>query len=105
MSENEKLLELQTQVGEEVEQAVLLSSLRRAGQAIINKAYPFHTHITEVPDKYALLQCEIACYLLNKRGAEGEKAHNENGINRTYESAGIPDSMLDAVIPVCKVVK
>ena len=104
MTENEKLTELQTQVGENVKRDLLLSSLKRAGQAIINKAYPFRSDVTEVPDKYAMLQCEIACYLLNKRGAEGEKSHNENGINRTYESAGIPDSMLDAVTPVCKVV-
>nr|DAM77424.1 MAG TPA: tail connector protein [Caudoviricetes sp.] len=54
--------------------------------------------------QYATLQLEIAQFLYNKIGAEGEKSHNENGVNRTYENAHIPDSMLDTVIPLGRVV-
>lgn len=54
--------------------------------------------------QYATLQLEIAQFLYNKMGAEGEKSHNENGVNRTYENAHIPDSMLDTVIPLGRVV-
>lgn len=54
--------------------------------------------------QYATLQLEIAQFLYNKMGAEGEKSHNENGINRTYENAHIPDSMLDTVTPLGRVV-
>lgn len=54
--------------------------------------------------QYATLQLEIAQFLYNKMGAEGEKSHNENGINRTYENAHIPDSMLNTVVPLGRVV-
>ena len=46
-----------------------------------------------------------AVYLLNKRGAEGETAHSENGISRSYESADIPESMLSGIIPFAGVFK
>jgi hypothetical protein len=58
-----------------------------------------------VPDKYATNQVEIACYLLNKRGAEGETYHSENGINRSYENADVPESMLSRVLPFAGVLK
>lgn len=80
---------------------ILKSYLTIAGQAILNRAYPYDDTVEEVPRRYGVLQCEIATYLLNKRGAEGEISHSENGINRTYENAGIPDSMLRDVVPHC----
>ena len=80
---------------------VLKSYLTIAGQKILNRAYPYDDTITEVPRRYSYIQCEIAAYLLNKRGAEGETAHSENGISRTYENADVPDSMLRDVIPHC----
>ena len=83
---------------------VLNAYLAIAGQKIINRAYPYDDSVTEVPARYGYLQCEIATYLLNKRGAEGEVAHSENGINRTYENADVPDSMLRDVIPTCGVI-
>lgn len=103
MTEVEKLTMLRVLVGQpdegEWSDNVLLSYLKIAGQAIINRAYPYDDTITEVPRRYGYLQCEIANYLLNKRGAEGQTAHSENGINRSYESADVPESMLSEVIP------
>ena len=83
---------------------VLNAYLTIAGKKIIERRYPYDESVTEVPSRYGYLQCEIATYLLNKRGAEGEIAHSENGINRTYESASVPDSMLRDVTPVCGVI-
>lgn len=83
---------------------ILNSYLKIAGQKIINRAYPYDDTVTEVPRRYGILQCEIATYLLNKRGADGETAHSENGISRTYENADVPDSMLADVVPHCMVV-
>ncbi len=83
---------------------VLMAYLTIAGRKIINRAYPYDDTVTEVPARYGYLQCEIAAYLLNKRGAEGEVSHSENGINRTYENADVPDSMLRDVIPMCGVI-
>lgn len=83
---------------------VLKSYLTIAGQKILNRAYPYDDTVTEVPRRYGYLQCEIAVYLLNKRGAEGEISHSENGISRTYESANVPESMLRDVTPHCGIV-
>lgn len=103
MTEVEKLTMLRVLVGQPNEgewaDDVLLSYLTIAGQAIINRAYPYDDTITEVPRRYSYLQCEIANYLLNKRGAEGQTSHSENGISRSYESGNVPESMLSEVIP------
>ena len=83
---------------------VLNAYLTLAGKKIIERRYPYDDTVTEVPVRYGVLQCEIAAYLLNKRGAEGEVSHSENGISRTYESANVPESMLADVTPYCGVV-
>ena len=83
---------------------VLTSYLKTAGQKILNRAYPYDETVLEVPRRYGVLQCEIAAYLLNKRGAEGEVSHSENGISRTYENASVPESMLRDVVPHCGVI-
>lgn len=46
------------------------------------------------------LQIQIAIVLWNKQGAEGEKAHSENGVSRTYENADVPESLLSEIIPL-----
>ena len=103
MNEVEKLSMLRVMVGQPNEgdwsDEVLRSYLTIAGQKILNRAYPYDDTVTEVPRRYGYLQCDIAAYLLNKRGAEGETAHSENGISRSYESADVPASMLSEVIP------
>ena len=83
---------------------VLNAYLTIAGRKIINRAFPYDDTVMEVPSRYGYLQCEIATYLLNKRGADGEIAHTENGISRTYENADVPESMLRDVIPTCGVI-
>ena len=98
MSFEEKLAALEAMTNESDTDTLLLY-LQMVGEAIIDRAYPFRCGERQVPRKYCRLQIEIAAYLLNKRGAEGETAHNENGINRSYESASIPESMLGRVVP------
>ena len=104
MTEVEKLSLLRVMVGqpatdENWSDEVLISYLKLAGEKIINRAYPYDDTVTDVPRRYGVLQCEIAQFLLNKRGAEGETAHSENGIDRTYENADIPESLMCEVIP------
>ena len=82
---------------------ILLTYLAIAGRKIIDRAYPYDDAVEDVPRRYELLQCEIAVYLLNKRGAEGETSHSENGISRSYENADIPESMLSVITPFCGV--
>lgn len=104
MTEVEKLSLLRVMVGqpatdENWSDAVLTSYLKIAGDKIIKRAYPYDDTVEEVPRRYGVLQCEIAQYLLNKRGAEGQTTHSENGVNRTYENADIPESLMREVIP------
>ena len=104
MTQTEKLKLLKAMVGESDTEEVLLAYLDIAGRKILNRAYPYGTDETEVPVRYDFLQCEIAAYLLNKRGAEGQTAHSENGISRSYESADVPESMLGAITPMVGVI-
>lgn len=103
MSESEKLGMLKNLSGE-TDDTVLLTYLTLAGQKVIQRAYPYHNDVKEVPARYSTVQVEIAHYLLNKRGAEGETYHSENGINRSYENADVPESMLARVIPFAGVI-
>ena len=105
MTDTEKLTYLRAMVGGSDTDEVLSIYLVVAGKKIIARAYPYDDTVTEVPDKYDTLQCEIAAYLLNKRGAEGQTQHSENGITRSYENADVPASMLKVVTPHCGVIK
>ena len=105
MTDTEKLTYLRAMVGGSDTDEVLSTYLVVAGKKIISRAYPYDDTVTEVPDKYDTLQCEIAAYLLNKRGAEGQTQHTENGISRQYENADVPSSMLKVVTPHCGVIK
>ena len=105
MTENEKLTTLKAMVGSSDTDEVLSAYLNIAGTKIVTRSYPYNDDLAEVPKKYHTLQCEIAAYLLHKRGAEGQKTHSENGISRTYENADIPESMLRVVTPFCGVIK
>lgn len=90
-------------MSEEENEVVVSAYLKLAESKICRLAYPYDDDITEVPKKYELIQVEAAVYMLNKRGAEGQTSHSENGISRSYESAGLPDSLVRQIVPVCKV--
>lgn len=89
-----------TTMTEESDDTVLSAYLSIAASAVLLRAYPFDDTVTEVPDKYAMTQVQIAAYLLNKRGAEGQTAHSENGISRSYEDGDVPPTLLRGIVPV-----
>ena len=103
MTNDEKLAALKAMVGSSDSDEVLSAYLKLAGGKIIAKAFPYQNDVTEVPAQYSYLQVEIAAYMLNKRGAEGQTSH-ENGVTRQYESADVPASMLKAITPYCGVI-
>lgn len=105
MTQEEKLAALKVMVGSSDSDEVLSTYLTFAGSKIIAKAFPYQNDVTEVPTQYSYLQVEIAAYMLNKRGAEGQVSHTENGISRTYENADVPSSMLRTIAPYCGVIK
>lgn len=98
MTELDKLVMLRGMTGEENAEA-LMAYLGIAGDKVCRKAYPFSRTVKTVPEQYGYIQVEIAAYLLNKRGAEGQTAHSENGITRTYENADIPSTLLRDIVP------
>lgn len=99
MAQYEALTALKALLGVTDKDALLTAYLDMAAEAILNRCYPFGSRGDEVPSRYYNLQLEIAIYLYNKQGAEGQLTHSENGISRTYESASIPASMLNKVVP------
>lgn len=75
--------------------------LYAAGLEILHRCYPFSAcDENDVPPRYNALQCQIAAYMIGKRGAEGQKSHMENGVSRTYESGGVPESLLSQITPM-----
>lgn len=105
MTDNDKLQALKNMVGSSDTDAVLSTYLNLAGRKIIAKAFPYKAEtVTDVPVQYEYLQLEIAAYMLNKRGAEGQVTHTENGVQRQYEDADIPSSLLRAIVPHCGVI-
>ena len=104
MTQEEKLTALKAIVGSSDPDEVLSTYLTLAGRKVLAKAYPYQNGATEVPAQYAYLQVEIAAYMLNKRGAEGQTSHSENGVSRSYENGDVPSSMLKAVVPYCGVI-
>ena len=103
MENSEKLMELRAITEAEDDDAVLLSFLRQAEDVILNRLYPYLDERTfselVLPERYRYKQVRIAAYLLNKRGAEGEVQHVENGINRKYNASDVPSDLLADIIP------
>ncbi len=85
--------------GDNSEDDLLLMLLSLSAQKILERLYPYDDSIKEVPSRYATKQVEIAVYLYNKRGAEGQISHSENTISRTYESADVPESLMKGITP------
>lgn len=56
----------------------------------------------KVESQYLTRQLNIAIEIYNKRGAEGQTSHDENGLARTYESGDISDSVINKITPVVK---
>lgn len=106
MADSYKLTILRLMVGANAsEDDLLLMYLTDAERAILNHLYPMDEDVAHtLPTRYESRQVEIAAYLYNKRGAEGETSHNENGISRSYENGSIPDSMLSDIIPYGSVI-
>lgn len=96
MTINEKIAMVKTLANDsELTDEIVTVYLTKAESSIRNRMYPFNLPKDdsgqeipfEVPPKYEIIQCELACEYILRRGGEGEINHSENGINRSYESA------------------
>lgn len=95
MTNEEKLAILRQMLdsGDTTSDEIANAYLEAAEKAVVNLAFPFGNGTDVMPEKYEYEQIEIALYMLNKRGAEGELAHSEGGTTRTFETADIPVSL------------
>ena len=96
MTREQKLRYLSKMIDDDHEEDDILGIyLDIAGQKILNRMYPFMDTYDdlEVPARYDMIQLNIAAYLINKRGAEGENLHIEAGTHRSFEVGDIPTSL------------
>ena len=95
MTDDEKLARLRQMLdpADTTSDEIANAYLDMAEKAVINLAFPFGDGTEIMPEKYEGEQIEIALYMLNKRGAEGETEHSDGGVSRVYESGDIPASL------------
>ena len=84
----------------EPDEAILRDCRESAKAAIMARRYPFQEWPYELERRYLDLQFRCAMDIYAKIGAEGEISHNENGVNRGYESSWISESLLQEVTPL-----
>ena len=99
-----QLERLKIRITENVTDAELEDILESAKAVILSRRFPFGQQPAEIEDKYKDLQIRIAVEMFNKRGAEGETAHSENGISRSYASANVSEDLLKEITPKAGVV-
>lgn len=78
--------------------------LESAKAVILSRRFPFGEYPAEIEGRYKDLQIRIAVEMFNKQGAEGEIAHSENGVSRTYSSASVSEELLREITPKAGVV-
>ena len=93
-----QLLELKKQVGSPSgEDEILQYCLDNASEIICNIR-----NSNRVERKYLSAQISIAIELYNRRGAEGQISHNENGVDRMYDRGHVSNSVLSRITPMIK---
>ena len=104
MTINEKITLVKAFIGDnpDATDSVISAYLTVAKSSILNRLNAQITECSEVPLKYEMIQCRLAERYFNRRGAEGEKSHNENGISRTYGSVNDED-LLSEITPIARI--
>lgn len=102
MTSQEKITRLEVLISPDTASSDLLAYLIEQAEGIVlNRRYPFGApEGATVPAVYEHIQIQIALELFSKMGAEGQTAHSENGVSRTYESADVSPSLLKRIVPL-----
>ena len=94
-----QLERLKIRITENASDMELEDLLESAKAVILSRRFPFGDVPDEIENRYKDLQIRIAVELFSKRGAEGEIAHSENGVSRSYASAGVSEDLLREITP------
>ena len=98
MAINQQLQRLKSQLGNPSnEDDILEFCLERASDIICDIR-----NSDKVERKYLSTQIAIAIEIYNKRGAEGQGSHTENGISRVYVSGDISHHLIRKITPIAK---
>lgn len=102
MTDAEKVTLVQA-MADETDGEVVSAFLSMAGDSVYQYADPYGASDKEtILEKYSSVHVRAAAYMLNKRGAEGQNSHSENGISRSYEAGDLPASLLREITPYCR---
>ena len=108
MTTAEKIKNVQTRLGNirEATDEIIAVYLDDARDAILKQRYPFGKpdSITDVPQKYEVIQCRLAQRYFLRQGIEGQEVSIENGIHKHYGSVDDED-LLKQIMQVAKVGK
>lgn len=103
MTDVEKIARVKLKCNE-TDDAVISVALLSAGEELSAAFGIFdETGKEDFLNKYGAVQVNAAAYYLNKRGWDFQTAHSENGVNRSFETGGLPDSILRMIPPQAKV--
>lgn len=87
-----------------LDEAEIFDLLETAKNIILARRFPHSSSLPNtLEDRFKDLQLRIAVDLFNKRGAEGETAHSENGVSRTYGAENVSSDLLAEITPKCGV--
>lgn len=105
MTDQEKLTMLKTflDLNDSSEDAKLEVYLSASAKEIITWHYGNDTTVTAVPKEYEITQIQAVVAGYNLIGAENEKSHNENGINRAFRYSDMLQYIRNEVTPYAKV--
>lgn len=92
-----QLERLKIRITENTNDNELEDILESAKAVILSRRFPFGEPPAEIEDRYKDLQIRIAVEMFSKRGAEGETAHSENGVSRSYASASVSEDLLNEI--------
>ena len=100
MTTSEKIAYVQAMVDDpEATDALVTALLLKARTAVMNRRYPHGTPegVLDVPGGVAL-NTQFCMSNADARGTgDGERVHNENGINRTYGSVNDEDILMEVM--------
>lgn len=81
----------------------ILDELEYAMDTINERRHFTPTEEIPLEVKYYSLQVELTVQALAKYGAEGEKSHSDNGVNRVYDnSSSYSEASLNKIIPLAR---
>lgn len=103
MTNEEKIARLAVLISPDTADISLLETLIEMAEGIVlSRRYPYGCpEGTVVESRFEHIQIQIALELFSKMGAEGQTAHSENGISRSYEAADVSPSLLKRIVPIC----